>query len=179
MKRILLGLLFALAPFGAYAQTASAVVVSSCGTPPTTYTAGQMFPLTVDTTGKLCDGGGSGGSTNPIYVTGTPVAPVTSTTTESSHVLKSSAGSLDNLTITVGATSGWLMLFDATSAPADGAVTPAYYIPVASSGTNGYAALSWSNNPLKFTTGIVAVFSSTGPFTKTASATAQFSGQVQ
>jgi hypothetical protein len=39
----------------AYAQAASAVVVSSCGTPPVTYAAGQTYPQTQDTTGKLCN----------------------------------------------------------------------------------------------------------------------------
>lgn len=36
------------------AATASAIVVSSCGTPPSTYTAGLPFPITQDTTGKAC-----------------------------------------------------------------------------------------------------------------------------
>lgn len=40
----------------AYAQTNSAVVVATCGTPPVTYTAGQSYPQTQDTTGKLCAG---------------------------------------------------------------------------------------------------------------------------
>lgn len=38
----------------ASAQTQSAIVVAACGTPPTTYTAGQPFPVTQDTTGKGC-----------------------------------------------------------------------------------------------------------------------------
>lgn len=106
------------------------------------------------------------------------VPPVNSTTTESNHVLKASAGALYNITVTIGASAGWLLLFDATSAPADGAVTPAYWYPVATNGTFGAIAVSWPAVPLKFSTGIVAVFSTTGPFTKTASATAQFSAQV-
>jgi hypothetical protein len=47
---------FLAAPFTS-AQSASAVVVAACGTPPATYTAGQPFPLTIDTTGKLCTSG--------------------------------------------------------------------------------------------------------------------------
>ena len=64
MKRFLIGsvLLLALCA-GAQAQTASAVVVSSCGTPPTTYVAGLPYAQTQDTTGKLCTTGGGGGST--------------------------------------------------------------------------------------------------------------------
>ena len=47
----------------AHAQTMSAIVVGTCGTPPTTYSAGQPFPLTQDTTGTLCAQGGGGSST--------------------------------------------------------------------------------------------------------------------
>lgn len=39
----------------------TATVVSVCGTPPGTYTAGQPRPVTQDTTGKLCDQGSAGG----------------------------------------------------------------------------------------------------------------------
>jgi len=106
------------------------------------------------------------------------ISRVGSTAAEASHVLKSSAGSLYALTVVTGATSGWLMLFDAVSAPADGAVTPfwAKYLP--SDGTAGDLSLEWSV-PLAFATGITAVFSSTGPFTKTGSTTAAFYGQVK
>ena len=105
---------------------------------------------------------------------------VVSTTAESGHVLLAAAGSLCSLTVVVGATSGYVLVFDATSAPIDGAVTPAWWFPVKSDGTNGGAAVSWqAGSPRTFATGITAVFSTTGPFTKTASATASFSAQVQ
>lgn len=105
------------------------------------------------------------------------LAAVRSTTAESNHVLKGSAGSLYSLAVTIGATSGWLLLFNATSAPADGAVTPVFWLPLTSNGANGYGTIEW-RMPLQFSTGITAVFSTTGPFTKTASATAAFSAQV-
>lgn len=38
----------------AQAQTGTAVVVSNCGTPPTTYTAGQTRPVTQNTSGEAC-----------------------------------------------------------------------------------------------------------------------------
>ena len=110
----------------------------------------------------------------PNSTAGTQTAAVAS-----SHVLKASAGALINVTVTIGATSGWLMIFEATSAPADGAVTPKYCRYVKSDGTGGASSVSWGDLPLTFATGITAVFSSTGCFTKTASATAYFSGQVQ
>lgn len=106
------------------------------------------------------------------------VAPVKSTAPEASRVLKASAGALLSLTTIIGATNGWLLLFDATSAPADGAVTPAYVFPIDGDGTKGVLSLEWAV-PLKFATGITAVFSSTGPFSKTASVTAAFFGQVR
>lgn len=106
------------------------------------------------------------------------VALTPSTTTESNHVLKASSGSLSSLTVAIGATSGWVLVFDATSAPADGAVTPKWWFPVASNGTSGAISAAWVE-PAQFSTGVTVVFSTTGPFTKTASATAQFSGQVQ
>lgn len=40
----------------AHAQVASAVVVSSCGTPPQTYSSGTIQPTTQDTNGKACSG---------------------------------------------------------------------------------------------------------------------------
>ena len=64
----------------AYAQNTSAIVVTACGTPPSTYAAGATKQLTQDTTGTLCTvagGGGGGGGTvtqgagnvaNPWYV---------------------------------------------------------------------------------------------------------------
>jgi hypothetical protein len=55
-------------PLRAEAQVlpAGGQVVSSCGTPYSTYTAGQIQPLTQDTTGKACSsssGGGGGAAT--------------------------------------------------------------------------------------------------------------------
>lgn len=108
------------------------------------------------------------------------LAPVNSTAAEGSHVLCTGPCNLYNVTVTIGATSGWLLLFDATAAPADGAVTPIWWFPVASNATNGGATANWGPGPpLGTTTGLTAVFSTTGPFTKTVSATAAFSAGVQ
>ena len=109
-------------------------------------------------------------------------APQASAAAEASHVF-GVASALQNvvlysMTVTIGATSGYLLIFDAATAPADGAVTPKYCYPVTSSGTNGSASATWLNGAL-FTTGVVAVFSTTGCFSKTGSATAFFSAQVR
>ncbi len=105
------------------------------------------------------------------------VTPVVSSAAESGHVLKGSAGALYSIDCTLGAVSGYLMVFNATSAPADGAVTPIKCWPVASDGTSGSFQRTFTP-PIACSVGITVVFSTTGPFTKTASATAMFSGEV-
>lgn len=57
MKRFLIPLGLAVTLFAAQwasAQTAQSVVVSSCGTPPVTYKAGQSYPQTQNTSGLEC-----------------------------------------------------------------------------------------------------------------------------
>lgn len=108
------------------------------------------------------------------------ITPVSSTAIESSRVLCSAPCNLNTLTVTIGATSGWVMLLDAIAAPVDGAVAPIWWFPITSNGTSGGLAASWAPGQLlrPANNGLVAVFSTTGPFTKTASATAAFSAGV-
>lgn len=103
-----------------------------------------------------------------------PQAP--STATESNHVFKAGPGWIPEFQVNSGAVSVWVMLFNAVAAPADGAVTPVkwYQLPAAST-----LGASFSPVALQFTTGMTAVCSTTGPFTKTATATCTFSGEVQ
>jgi hypothetical protein len=68
---------------------------------------------------------GNTANTTAWLVTPTPssastaaVTSASSTSAASNLVLKSSAGNLYHLTVTIGATSGYLLLFDATSLPA-------------------------------------------------------------
>lgn len=106
-----------------------------------------------------------------------PATPIKSGAAEGTHVLKASPGTLYGLYVTTGATAGYLMTFNATSAPADGAVTPVdcVYVPATTT-----IALWWGPQPPEyFSTGISVAFSSTGCFTKTASATAFFHAMVQ
>ena len=107
-------------------------------------------------------------------IIGNPIATVQSAAAESSHVLSNAPSDLYGIQVAIGTTAGYLMVFNATSAPADGAVTPALCFNVPASTTINYSPAY----PVPFTTGIVGVFSTTGGFTKTASATAFFSGQV-
>lgn len=67
--------------------------------------------------------------------------------------------------------TGWLLIYDATSCSGNGTVTPyrAYAYPTA----NVTTTVSWADVPTKnFATGIAACFSTTGPYTATASTTA-------
>lgn len=114
-----------------------------------------------------------------ITATSTPttVAPAQSTALESNHVLKSSAGTLYSVVVNVGSTAGYLMLFNATSAPADGAVTPySCYGPLTTSSPTSF---DFTGAPATFTTGMTVVFSTTGCLNKTASATVSFNWQVK
>lgn len=96
---------------------------------------------------------------------------------ETNRVAKASAGSV--VSISGSAVSGsYIMLFDATSAPVDGAVTPKKcWGPMSSAGP---FSLSWGIGPvLTMATGITVVSSSTGCFTKTATNAAFLSVEYQ
>lgn len=106
-----------------------------------------------------------------------PATPVVSSALEGSHILKAGPGTLYALYVVNGASAGYLMTFNSTTVPADGAVTPIECVPVAAS---SYQFINFAPQPPEFySLGIVAVFSTSGCFTKTISATAFFHGIVQ
>lgn len=125
-----------------------------------------------------------------VSITGTPAVTVSGTVSttrpsvtsskssavEANHVFKASAGSLVRWRVTSGAVDGYTLVFDATSAPADGAVTPAF---CQITPKNSTVEVDWTSAPVTFSTGITASFSTTGCFTKTASSTVFFSWVVQ
>lgn len=113
-------------------------------------------------------GGGGGTSLTPSSSAGVANTPVKTSVAASSLVVKAGAGNLYTASCTA-AIAGYLMVFDATSAPADGTVTPTL---VAAVGSGQTVEIDHSVIPDRFATGITLVFSTTGPFTKTASATA-------
>jgi len=112
----------------------------------------------------------------PSSASGAAIAPTTSTSAGSNLLLKSGAGNGYRYAITTSGSAGYFMVFDAASAPADGAVTPKICRAVAA---NSSLEIDHSTAPDRFATGIVEVFSTTGCFTKTASATAELEGSVQ
>lgn len=120
-------------------------------------------------------------STNPLWVAPAPASTLAVTASLASNlVAKSSTGALLSFEVSADSTlSGaawWVMIFNATSAPSDGSVTPAKCYALPSGATAFTGAFP---NPAVFSTGITIVASTTGCFTKTASAHAFISGDVQ
>ena len=94
------------------------------------------------------------------------------------QVLKSTPGYLLRLSVNIGATAGYVLLYDATAVPSDGSVTPRWCETVTGNGTLGTAVLDFKT-PLRFpSNGIAAAFSTTGCGTQTGS-NATFYAQVQ
>lgn len=176
-------------PRPAHAAGGVIVVTNNCGTPAQAPSTGQQLTF-VDQNGNLCTNGagGGGGSVTqgttpwlvapvPTAVAGNAIAYQATILAASNLVLKASAGNLYDAYVTTGATAGYLMIFDAVSAPADGTVRPVECVVVpANSTTSIWVA---GSPPEAYTTGITMVFSSTGCFTKTASATAFLHGRAQ
>jgi hypothetical protein len=105
------------------------------------------------------------------------VTPAACTAACAALVLKASPGIFFGAAITAGATSGYAMLFNLTADPGDGAVTPLKCIATAAGQTVTISpdpgAPAWI-----MSVGVTLVFSSTGCFTKTESATAYMTGQA-
>lgn len=119
----------------------------------------------------------SGTSTITGNVATQPVArtSVASSALAANLVVNAAASNLYSFTVsadsTLYASDYFIMAYDATSAPADGAVTPKLCYSVAAGTRSTTAAFP---NPIAFTTGIVLGVSTTGCFTKTASTHATF-----
>lgn len=142
--------------------------------------AGSIAPSQYDCV--LVDGAcvsATGGVPLPVNTTaaGSSVANQASADSVSNLVFTAPNKQLFSLSVKIGTTSGYAMIFDAASLPANGAVTPKWCWPVNSNGTNGAVGVTWTP-PLSFTTGITAGFSTTGCDTLTASTTAKFMGQA-
>jgi hypothetical protein len=155
----------------AYAQTSPVILPSGCGS--ANFNVGIGY-LTTDSTGKLC------ATVGPTSSATSGLAPASSAALASSQVVCSAACNLYGLEVSADSTlSGaawWIMVFNAASAPGDGAITPAKCFAMASGATN--YTVSWPT-PIRFSTGVTVVASTTGCFTKTASAHAFISGDAQ
>lgn len=103
-------------------------------------------------------------------------AAARTTVAASTLVLKASAGNLYDWRVTSGASAGYVLIYNATTAPADGTVQPFDCVAVAANATVGSSS---HIVPERYTTGVVIAFSTTGCFTQTLSATAFIRGRVQ
>lgn len=107
-----------------------------------------------------------------ILVGTPPITP--SAANASSLVLRSTPGGVDFIQANTAATPGWVLLRDAITEAADGAVTPVLGWQVAANSTFQIAF----DPPLRMVNGAVVTFSTTGPLTQTKSATCWFGGRI-
>lgn len=155
------------------AQTSPVVLPNGCGTGnPGSPVLGY---LTSDTALRLCVN--SSPSPSPSAgLTPAPAAPTLAT----SQVVKNSAGNLYSFEVsadsTLSAAAWWILIFDATSDPGNGAVTPRKCYAQVSGATSAAYAFP---TPITFANGIVIVVSTTGCFTETQSAHAFISGDAK
>jgi hypothetical protein len=149
-------------------------------TPPTTIAVTQSGAWTVglNTTPTIANGNGVVHAPSSESLAG--LSTSATSVLASNLAVKASAGNLYSFNVgadsTLSGAAWWLMIFNLASAPADGAVTPAKCYPFPS-GTTGYSAAF--PVPVNFSTGITLVVSTTGCFTKTASAHAFLSGDFK
>ncbi len=104
----------------------------------------------------------------------TSIAPVASPAAAASFTVAKQGRWLDAYVwrVTAGASAGYVMVFDAAAKPADGVVAPLDCVPVAA---NASVIGPTSVIPAeRYLTALTLVFSTTGCFTKTESATAYF-----
>jgi hypothetical protein len=139
-----------------------------------TNTAANSLPVVLSTTPTIANG--SGVVNAPSSETLAALTPVVSSALESNHVIKASAGNFYAGYVTTGATGGWLLLANSTTAPTAGGAAIA---PIACVVAPANATTSIGNQiPIRASTGITLVFSTSGCLTNTASATAYFSGMA-
>ena len=156
----------------------------------------QQLKVNSDGSINVDSSGGGGGAvtlpTTPTIAAGNGVVPAPSSEALAglstvacsalcaNQIIKGSAGNIYSFNVSADATlSGaawWVMIYNATTAPGDGTVTPAkcYAMP---SGTTSYSAAF--PVPVALGTGITIGVSTTGCFTKTASTHAFISGDYK
>lgn len=118
--------------------------------------------------------------TAPSANTAVALTPTTTAALASNKVIKDSAGNLYSFQVsadsTLSAAPWWIMVFDATALPSNGAVTPLKCYALAS-GTNSFAAAF--PTPIAMANGITIGVSTNGCFTLAASARAFISGDAK
>lgn len=146
---------------------------------PLVITTQPSGPTTGSWTG-FSDSGGNcmlGSVPMPTTSSAGAITPQVMSAVGSNLVAKASAGNFYGFIGTTGSTPGCFFVFNATSLPANGTVTP--LLPPIQAAANTTVTLNMGSVPAAFSTGITVGFSSTCGFTLTASATAIISAQVQ
>lgn len=120
---------------------------------------------------------------SPLAIAADTMKPIVSSAAEGSHVFCASSCILRSLYVTTGAVSGYLMTFNTTTPPADGSLdgTPGHEKPIEClpAAAASMLGIDFGETADVYSTGLTAVFSTTGCFTKTLSGTAFFKGRVQ
>lgn len=148
--------------------SAEAAPVSVCG--PTSGTGGNQGQCIIPNTD-----GSVPTTTTPSSSSGVAIAAVVSTSVETGHVIKASAGNLYSVSVSTGAAAGRVLIHNSTTVPSAGAVTPVDCAIVAANST---VALTY-DPPLRLGTGISISFSTASTcLTQTDSATAYISGRA-
>lgn len=118
----------------------------------------------------------------PCAVSGCGTTPTISAINTTSLVVKNSAGVFFD-GYCYSSAAGNCILYNATAAPAAGALTAALVLECIPVAANGYGNITYPNNPEVFSTGIVMLFSSgtgeAGCNTYTASSTAYLHGRAK
>jgi len=96
--------------------------------------------------------------------------PIASAAVSDGWVVSTKPITVVRLAATSGASAGYFLVLDATAKPSNGAVTPVICRPIAA---NSSVSLVFTN-PARFDNGLVLLFSTTGCYTLTLSATAFF-----
>lgn len=140
---------------------------------------GQNQPLMLDSLGRLCTNSTSGSGGTIGNLTADTHAQCSALC--ANLVAKNAAGTLKTFEVSADSTLSsaiwYVMVYDATSAPVDGAVTPAKCYQQPSGTTQMGGTLSAGGSAM--TTGITIGVSSTGCFTKTASTHAFIAADYQ
>lgn len=126
------------------------------------------------------DTGIRAGSSAPYPVQAPGIVPqFTVGTVEAGHLFQNAAGVpgagvLSAFQVNTQDNGGWVLLYDQAAIPPDGEAAPIKWWQV-----GAFATLDWHGYPIKLLNGCAIVFSSTGPFFQTSSATATFSAEVR
>lgn len=172
---------------GGHAASNSGLAGCIYNSSPPALTTGQQVGQQCDSAGNVMVNisGGSGGTVTanqgtpnaggtsawPVGITPSATVGLTTVQCTVACASKITTGAHGLYALNFSATvTGTLFLYDATSCAANGTVTPLQAI--AYSSANASVGVSWPSIPMIFATGIAACFSTTGPYTATASTTA-------